>query len=65
MSNIEFKNKVNAEYTKLYWIIYNNVKKNNRNMSTKQLHVITKRYALAKLDDIKENVRKEYENECN
>ena len=57
MSNVEFRERVNEEYTKVYWIIYNNMKAKYPKYTKKQLHTITRGYATQKISSIENKVR--------
>ena len=60
-SELEIEKRTNEEYKKIYWIIFNNVKKKYPKTNTKQLHVITKYFAMQKYDEIEQRVREVYQ----
>ena len=57
VSELEIERRTNEVYKKIYWIIFNNVKKKYPNTSTTQQHVITKNFAMQKYDEIEYVVR--------
>ena len=60
-SELEIEKRTNEEYKKIYWIIFNNVKKKYPKTNTKQLHVITNNFAMQKYDEIEQRVREVYQ----